>query len=233
MALNLANKQFPPATILMAVRWYAAYKLSYRDIEELLAERGVQVDHATIHRWVLEYAPQLEAAFLNGKKRAVSGSWRMDETYIKVKGRWYYLYRAVDKYGDTIDFMLTEKRDEAAARSFFDKAIGQHGLPVPEKVVIDKSGSNAAALDSLNWQIWFAGIIGGFIEVLQVKYLNNIVEQSHWAVKWKMRTALGFKSIEGAEASIAGVELWQMLRKGQMINAGDMSAREQFYSLAA
>jgi len=81
IALNFANKQFPPATILMAVRWYAAYKLSYRDIEELLAERGVQVDHATIHRWVLEYAPQLEAAFRNGKKRAVSGSWRMDETY--------------------------------------------------------------------------------------------------------------------------------------------------------
>ena len=87
MALNFANKQFPPATILMAVRWYAAYKLSYRNIEELLAERGVQVDHATIHRWVLVYAPQLEAAFRNGKKRAVSGSRRMDETYIKVKGR--------------------------------------------------------------------------------------------------------------------------------------------------
>jgi putative transposase len=138
--------------------------------------------------------------------------------------------KGVDKYGDTIDFMLTEKRDEAAARSFYDKAIGQHGLP--EKVVIDKNGSNAAALDSLNWQIWFAGIIGGFIDVLQVKYLNNIVEQSHRAVKWKMRTALGFKSIEGAEASIAVVELWQILRKGQMTNAGDMSAREQFYSLA-
>ncbi|MGF1873642.1 IS6 family transposase [Photobacterium indicum] len=231
MPLNFSNKQFPSATILMAVRWYVAYKLSYRDIEELLAERWVQVDHATIHRWVLEYAPQLEAAFRNGKKRAVSGSWRMDETYIKVKGRWFYLYRAVDKFGDTIDFMLTEKRDEAAARSFFNKAIGQHGLP--EKVVIDKSGSNAAALDTLNWQIWFAGIIGGFIEVLQVKYLNNIVEQSHRAVKWKMQTALGFKSIEGAEASIAGVELWQMLRKGQIKNAGDMPIWEQFSSLAA
>ncbi|WP_049789038.1 IS6 family transposase [Photobacterium profundum] len=231
MPLNFVNKQFPSATILIAVRWYVAYKLSYRDIEELLAERGIRVDHATIHRWVLEYAPQLEAAFRNGKKRAVSGSWRMDETYIKVKARWFYLYRAVDKFGDTIDFMLTEKRDEAASRRFFNKAIGLHGLP--DKVVIDKSGSNAAALDTLNWQIWFAGIIGGFIEVLQVKYLNNIVEQSHRAVKWKMRTALGFKSIEGAEASIAGVELWQMLRNGQMKNAGDMPIWEQFYSLAS
>ena len=227
MSLNFANKQFPSATILIAVRWYVAYKLSYRDIEELLADRGVQVNHATIHRWVLEYVPQLEAAFLNGKKRVVSDSWRMDETNIKVKGRWFYLYRAVDKFGDTIDFMLTEKRDEAATRNFFNKAIRLRGLP--EKVVIDKSGSNAAALDTLNWQIWFSGIIGGFIEVLQVKYLNNIVEQNHRAVKWKMRTGLGFKYIEEAEASIAGVELWQMLRKGQMKNAGDMPMWEQFY----
>ncbi|MPY21141.1 IS6 family transposase [Shewanella sp. YLB-07] len=231
MALSFAKKQFPSATILMAVRWYVAYKLSYRDIEELLAERGVHVDHATLHRWVLEYAPLLEAAFRNSRKRAVSGSWRMDETYIKVKGLWFYLYRAVDKYGDTIDFMLSEKRDEAAARDFFNKAIGQHGLP--EKVVIDKSGSNSAALDNLNWQLWFAGIAAYIIEVLQVKYLNNIVEQSHRAVKWKMRTALGFKSMAGAEATIVGVELWQMLRKGQMKDAGEMTLWEQFYSLAA
>ncbi len=121
MALCFAKKQFPSETILMAVRWYVAYKLSYRDIEELLAERGVLVDHATLHRWVLEYAPQLEEVFRGGKKRAISGSWRMDETYIKVKGQWLYLYRAVDKSGDTIDFMLTEKRDEAAARRFFNR----------------------------------------------------------------------------------------------------------------
>ena len=118
MALSFANKQFPSSTILMAVLWYVAYKLSYRDIEELLAERGVRVDHATIHRWVYEYAPQLESVF-RGRKRPVSGSWRMDETYIKVKGEWQYLYRAVDKYGDIIDFMLCKKRDELAARRFF------------------------------------------------------------------------------------------------------------------
>ncbi|NQY38402.1 MAG: IS6 family transposase [Alteromonadaceae bacterium] len=230
MALSFTNKQFPSATILMSVRWYVAYKLSYRDIEELLAERGVQVDHATINRWVCEYAPQLEAAFRQ-RKRAVSSSWRMDETYVKVKGEWQYLYRAVDKYGDTIDFMLSEKRDELAARCFFQKAIKQHGIP--EKVVIDKSGSNAAALDTINWQICFAGMIGCLIEVLQIKYLNNLVEQSHRPVKWKMRTALGFKSVLGAEATIAGVELWQMLRHGQMENSSKMSLWEQFYSLAA
>ena len=147
MALSFANKQFLSFTILMSVRWYVSYKLSYIDIEELLAERGVQVEHATINRWVCEYALQLEATFRQ-RKRAVSGSWRMDETYLKVKGEWQYLYRAVDKVGDTIDFMLSEKRDEPAARRFFQKVIKQHGIP--EKVVIDKSGSNAAALKTIN-----------------------------------------------------------------------------------
>ena len=230
MALSFANKQFPSTTILMAVRWYVAYKLSYRNIEELLAERGVQVDHATIHRWVCEYAPQLESVF-RGRKRPISRSWRMDETYIKVKGEWQYLYRAVDKCGAIIDFMLSKKRDELAARKFFQKSINQHGLP--EKVVIDKSGSNSAALDTINCNVFFAGMIGCFIEVLQIKYLNNIVEQSHRPVKWKMRTALGFKSVAGAEATIAGVELWQMLRNGQMKDSGEMTLWEQFYSLAA
>ncbi|NRB42050.1 MAG: IS6 family transposase [Pseudomonadales bacterium] len=229
MAISFANKQFPSTTILMAVRWYVAYKLSYRDIEELLKERGVVVDHATIHRWVLEYYPQLEAVF-RARKKPFSGSWRMDETYIKVKGKWQYLYRAVDKYGATIDFMLSEKRDEPAARAFFNKAIDQHGLP--KNVVIDKSGSNAAALNTLNWQIWILGLYGRLIEIRQIKYLNNIVEQSHRAVKWKMRTALGFKSDAGAEATITGVELWQMLRKGQLKNSGDMTLWEQFNSLA-
>ena len=229
MALSFVNKQFPSATILMAIRWYLAYKLSYRNIEELLAERGVQVDHATINRWVCEYAPQLEVVFRQ-LKRVISGSWRMDDTYIKVKGEWQYIYRAVDKYGDTIDFMLSEKREESAARRFFQKAIKQYGIP--EKVVIDKSGRNAAALETINWQLSFAGIIGCLIEVLQIKYLNNIVEQSQRPVKWKMRTALGFKSVTGAEATIAGVELWQMIRHCQMENSGQMTLWEQFYSLA-
>ena len=127
--------------------------------------------------------------------------------------------------------MLSEKRDEPAARCFFHKAIGQHGLL--ENVVIDKSGSNAAALNAINWQVWFSGLFGRLIEVRQIKYLNNIVEQSHRSVKWKIRTALSFKSDTGAEGTIAGVELWQMLRKGQLKDAGDMTLWEQFYSLAA
>lgn len=230
MAITFAKKQFPKETILMSVRWYVSYKLSYRDIEELNAERGVSVDHATLHRWVLEYAPQLEAEFRK-RKRPISGSWRMDETYMKIKGEWQYLYRAVDKHGDIIDFMLSKNRDEPAARKFFQKAINQHGLP--EKVVIDKSGSNTAALDTINCQLFCAGMILCFIEVIHCKYLNNIVEQSHRPTKWKMITALGFKSVEGAEATIAGVELWQMLRNEQMKDTGDMTLWEQFYSLAA
>ena len=132
----------------MLVRWYLAYSLSYRDIEELALERGLKVDHSTIHRWVVEYSPQLEASFRKRHKRRVGGSWRMDETYIKVKGKWMYLYRAVDKEGQTVDFMISEKRDESAARSFFVKAIDSNGTP--EKVTIDKSGANKAGMNTIN-----------------------------------------------------------------------------------
>jgi transposase-like protein len=133
--------------ILTCVRWYVAYPLSYRQIEELMQERGVAVDHATIHRWVLKYSPQLEAAF-HCRKRPVWLSWRMDETYIKIKGQWHYLYRAVDKTGHPIDVLLTEQRDERAAKRFLTKAIRRHG--VPDKITIDGSEANAAAIWSYN-----------------------------------------------------------------------------------
>ena len=124
----------------MAVRWYLAYALSYRDIEELMQERGVAVDHSTLNRWVIKYAPLLEDEFRRHHKSAIGRSWRMDETYVKIKGVWHYLYRAVDKEGNTVDFLLSKNRDKKAAKRFFKKAIDTHGLP--EKVTIDKSGSN-------------------------------------------------------------------------------------------
>lgn len=215
---------------MQALRYYLAYKLSYREIEEMFADRNIHFDHSTLNRWVIKYAPQLEAVFRK-RKRRVSGAWRMDETYIKIKGRWVYYYRAVDKYGAIIDFYLSETRDEPAARAFFNKAINQHGLP--EKVVIDQSGANAAALDTINIRLWLSGCMLFMIEVLAIKYLNNIVEQSHRKVKGKMHQCLGWKSWEGAESTLAGVELWFMIKQGQMNTTEKMTPWEQFYSLAA
>jgi transposase-like protein len=125
---------FPLEVMLVCVRWYAAYPLSLRNLEEMMAERGVFVDHATVHRWALKILPVLAAAFRQ-RKRSVGSSWRMDETYILVGGQWKYLYRAVDKLGQTVDFLLTARRDMAAARRFFERAIGLHD--VPEKITID------------------------------------------------------------------------------------------------
>jgi putative transposase len=147
MAISFKGAHFPQDIILMGVRWYVAYPLSYRHVEELMEERGVPIDHATIQRWVVKYSPQLEEAF-HRRKRAVWVSWRMDETYIKMKGQWYYLYRAVDKHGQTIDFLLTEPRDEQAAKRFLTKAIRRHG--VPEKITIDGSAANEAGIKSYN-----------------------------------------------------------------------------------
>lgn len=230
MTLNFSGRHYPSDIIMQALRYYLAYKLSYRDIEEMFAERNIHLDHSTLNRWVIKYAPQLEAKFRT-QKRQVSGSWRMDETYIKVKGRWVYYYRAVDKFGAVIGFYLSETRDEPAAPAFFKKAINQHGLP--EKVVLDKSGSNAAALDTINVRLWLSGCMQFMIEVLAVKYLNNIVEQSHRKVKGKMHQCLGCKSWEGAESTLAGVELWSMIKLGQMDTTEEMTPWEQFYSLAA
>jgi putative transposase len=137
-------RQFQKDVILLMVRWYILYSLSYRDIEEMMLERSIAVDHSTINRWVIHYSPLLEKAFRENNKRKTGSSWRMDETYIKIKGNWHYLYRAVDKEGDTIDFMLSEKRDEAAAKAFFTKAIGSSGLP--KKITMDKSGANKGLL---------------------------------------------------------------------------------------
>ena len=226
MAVNLKGAHFPREIILTGVRWYVAYPLSTRHVEELMLERGVHVDHATINRWVVKYSPQLEEAF-HRHKRPVWVSWRMDETYIKVKGQWYYLYRAVDKMSQTIDFLLTEQRDEQAATRFLTKAIRRHG--VPETITIDGSEANAAAIRSYNDDH------GTAIIIRQVKYLNNIVEQDHRGVKRITRPMLGFKSFGAAQRSLAGIELMHMLRKGQIEEGTEqgLTPAQQFYALAA
>jgi putative transposase len=228
--ISFKGRHFPKDLILMAVRWKLAYAFSYREIEEMMEERGTKVDHSTEQKWVVHYAPQLEQAFRK-RKKPVGKSWRMDETYIQVSGKWCYLYRAVDKDGDTVDFMLSEKRDRAAALKFFNKAIGSSGLP--EKINIDKSGANTAALERINTLFFVYGMWHLLIEVRRIKYLNNMVEQDHRGIKRVTKYMLGFKSFEAAEATISGIELHRMLKKGQLENAGDTPAWKQFYELAA
>src|SRR5918992_1385234 len=211
MAVSFKGAHFPQEIILTGVRWYVAYPLSTRHVEELMLERGVHVDHSTINRWVIKYSPQLEAAF-HRRKRLVWRSWRMDETYIRVKGQWCYLYRAVDKSGQTIDFLLTAHRDERAATRFLTRPIRGHG--VPETITIAGSEANAAAIRRYNAEH------GTAIVIRQVKYLNNILEQDHRTVKRLTRPMLGFKSFRAAQRTLAGVELMHMLKKGQWVAEG-------------
>jgi putative transposase len=226
MAVSSKGAHFPQEIILTGVRWYVVYPLSTRHVEELMLERGVHVDHATLNRWVVKYSPPLEEAF-HRRKRPVWLSWRMDETYIKVNGQWYYLYRAVDKTGQTIDFLLTEQRDKRAVKRFLTKAIRRHG--VPEKITLDGSEANEAAIKRDN------EAHGTSIEIRQIKYLNNIIEQDHRGVKRVTRPMLGFKAFEAAQSTLVGIELMHMRRKGQLadgVEQGLMPA-EQFYALAS
>ena len=226
-------RHFEKDIILMLVRWYCAYSLSYRDIEELAKERGLSVDHSTINRWVIRYAPKLEEQFRKKYKRDVNGSWHMDETYLKIKGKDVYLYRAIDKIGNTVDFMLSEKRNKKAAFRFFQKAIGQHGLP--EKITLDKSGANKAGIEKMNFWLTLIFLLTGIFYqmiVRQIKYLNNGVEQDHRGIKRITKPMMGFKSFASAEATIAGIELHRMLKKDQHKEAANVPVFKQFYALA-
>jgi len=223
--LNFKGMRFPIDVVLVCIRLYVAYPLSYRHLEEMMEERGVSVDHSSITRWAIRFLPVIEKMARQHKRR-VGGSWRMDETYIKVKGVWKYLYRAVDKQGKTVDFLLTAKRDMAAAKRFFDKAIEANGDP--DRVAMDKSGANKATIDAIN--------ASRDVPILlrPVKYLNNIVEQDHRAIKRVTRPMLNFKSFRAAGSVLAGVELMHMIRKGQFAidGADTMPFSDQFYALA-
>ena len=217
--------RYPIEVILVCVRWYVAHPLSLRHLEEMMAERGVVVDHSTIHRWAIKMLPAL-TAICRRRKRPVGTSWRMDETYIKVAGQWRYLYRAVDKTGNTVDFLLHTKRDHTAAQAFFDRAIGLRDMS--EKIAIDKSGSNMAAIVSIQADR------GLTIVLRQSKYRNNIVEQNHRAIKRVTRPMLGFKTFRCAQIIVANIKTIHMIRKGQLADIKDQtsSAANQFYALA-
>ncbi len=224
--VSFKGAHFVKDMILTCVRRYVAYPLSYRQVEELMQERGMSVDHVAFNRRVVKYSPQLEATF-HRRKRPVWLSWRMDETYIKVKGQWRSLYRALDKSGQTIDFLLTEQRDAQAATRFLTKAIRRHG--VPEKITIDGNEANVAAIRGFN------EAHGTAIIIRPVKWLNNIVEPDHRGVKRITRPMLGFKSFDTAQCTLAGIELMHMLRKGQIEEGVEqgLTPAQQFYSLAA
>jgi transposase-like protein len=229
------GRQFDRSVILLCVRWYLAYNLSLRDLEEMMAERGVAVDHATIHRWVVRYSPELLERF-NCRKRAVSKRWHIDETYIKVRGRWMYLYRAIDSNGDTVDFWFSKRRNLAAAKRFLTRALKRHGRP--ERIVIDGSQTNREAILSCDTagRLQDRSIRGVKpVRIRQSCYLNNRIEQDHRRIKRRVRSMLGFKSMDSARAILGGIEMVHMIRKEQAKYAGNppSSLAEQFEKLAA
>jgi transposase, IS6 family len=209
-------RHFEVEIILLCVRWYLRYALSYRDLEEMMRERGLQVDHTTIYRWVQDYAPELDKRSRPHLK-ACNDSWRVDETYIKIKGTWMYLYRAVDSEGNTLEFLLSSTRDAEAAKRFFVKALrstagstpqvhpveeqvaeptaaANLAMSVPRVINVDKNAAYPKAIAELK----AAGILPEAVELRQVKYLNNLVEQDHRFIKRSVKPGLGFFSFETA-----------------------------------
>ena len=202
------GRHFDRAVIVLCVRWYIIYKLSYRDLVGMMAERGVDISHTTILRWVQCYVPEFERRWRR-YARPVGTSWRVDETYIRVHGRWTYLYRAVDRHGLTIDFLLSERRDTAAAKRFFTRAVQRHGAP--ERITLDGYPATHAAVAELKAR----GVIRPETKVWTSKYLNNLIEQDHRRVKQRVYPMLGFKRFRNATIAIKGIELAQQIRKGQ------------------
>jgi transposase-like protein len=202
------GRHFNHLLIIQAVRRYVTYKLSYRDVCDLRAERGVTVVHATVLRWVQCFIPAFEIMW---KKyaRPVGLSWRVDETYIKVKGQWRYLYCAVDKQGNTVDFLLSKNRDKAAAVRFFKKAIGNN--EAPEKITLDGSRASHQAVAELKAE----GVLPAQTLIRTNKYLNNMIEQDHRKVKQRCYPMLGFKIFGNAEVTLSGIELANKIKKGQ------------------
>ena len=197
--------------ILLCVRWYLRYSLSYRDLEEMMRERGLHVDHTTIYRWVQRYAPELEKR-CKPHLNTTTDSWRLDETYVKVKKVWMDLYRAVDSQGNTLEFLLSATRDSEAAKRFFAKTLAAPHTTTPRVITVDKNAAYPKAKSELQAE----GAIANSCELRQVKYLNNIIEQDHRFIKRRVKPGLGFFSPETAWNTLQGYEVMNMVRKGQM-----------------
>jgi transposase-like protein len=218
-------RHFLPEVILLNVRWYCRDSLSLRDLEEMMAERGVNVDHSTINRWVLKVAPELDKR-IRPDLKPTNDSWRVDETYIKIKGVWKYLYRAVDPEGNTLDFMLSAKRDGKAAARFLRKVLKAQHPKTPRVITVDKNAAYPVAIDELRED----QTLKAETPLRQSKYLNNIVEQDHRAIKRIVKPMMGFKSFNSARSTLSGIEAMSLIRKGQVkgVEQGDSVSQAKF-----
>ncbi|EEM07979.1 IS6 family transposase [Bacillus pseudomycoides] len=214
-------KHYQPEIILLTVRWYLRYNLSFRDLVEIMEERGLSIAHTTIMRWVHQYGPELDKRIRRHLKQS-NDSWRVDETYIKVKEQWMYLYRAVDSKGNTIDFYLSKNRNAKSAKRFFKKALSFSHVSNPRVITVDKNPAYPAAVEKLKEE----KKMPEGIQIRQVKYLNNIVEQDHRFIKRRVLPMLGFKSFDTATSILSGVEAMHMIKKEQ-IDLRDQSAQNQ------
>ena len=214
------GRHFDREVVVLCVRCYLRFKLSYRDLVEMMAQRGLSLAHTTIMRWVHSYAPEFERRW-NRFARPAGSSWRVDETYVKIRGRWVYLYRAVDSAGQTVDFRLSARRDVGAAKAFFRKAIKGQG-PAPATITLDGYAASHRAVREMKPD----GQLPAETKVRSSKYLNNLIEQDHRGVKLRIGPMLGFKWFRSAAIVIAGVELLRRIRKGQF-NLGRLRLKDR------
>ena len=205
------GRHFEPEIIVLCVRWYLRFSLSFRNLEEIMAERNLSVDHVTIWRWVRRYAPELNRR-CRRELRNTNRSWRCDETYLRIAGKWTYLYRAVDSTGATIDFLLSAARDAPAAKRFFQNALTSPGHPRPRVINVDGNPSYPKVIAELKQ----AGELGRRCRCRPVRYLNNVIEQDHRTVKRRVRASQGFRAFQSAWRTLQGIETVNMIRKGQV-----------------
>jgi IS6 family transposase len=218
-------KHYQAEIILWGVRWYLSYPISYRNLQEMMTERGLNISHTTPYRWVQEYAPKLNKKIRPYLKQT-NVSYRADETYVKIKGIWHYLYRAVDSKGNTLDWMLSPKRDRKAAKKFFKKVLKNQHCPTPKSITTDKNAAYPLAVAELQKEQRLPNLC----KHRQVKYLNNIQEQDHRFIKRLVKNNQWFQTFQTAENTLAGYESMHMIRKWQIryLPKGNPLAQKQF-----
>jgi transposase-like protein len=227
------RRRFPVEIILLCVRWYCKYGISFRDLAEMMSERGVAVDPSTIFRWVQRYAPEIEKR-IRLYQGFRSGSWRVDETYVRVGGQWKYLFRDVDKHGQLIDFMLAARRNTRAAYRFLREALKAMSDQPPSSITTDKLVSYPKAIRRLQKE----GLLSKDVEHRTSKYLNNIIEADHGALKRVIRPTRGFQRMRTAYPTLKGFEVMRMIRRGHCIlqaggTTGEIRLVNQLFGLAA